>query len=452
MAFTLRLGSSIVRLSKNGCTSKRRFLSLSSLRSGTIVPFKLSDIGEGIRDVTVKEWFVKPGDRVSQFDNICEVQSDKASVTITSRYDGLVKELHYKIDEIALVGEPLIDIELDDENIVENEQEGKREENQKKEEEKEVVKDDRKFKERDDKTSLESSKDTHSEKIQIIATPAVRRLALENNINLSDVTATGKDGRVLKEDVLVYLEKLDRRDKIQDVSQQAGKKMAIKKYSKHMWKTMTQSLSIPHFVYSDECNVTELIRCRNEVKDSLKEQGISLSLMPFLIKAASKALLTIPELNGSLDEEKQCVEISESHNIGVAMDTPEGLIVPNIKDVQNLSILSIAKQLNRLQELGKKASIPLADLTGTTFTLSNIGVVGGNYTKPVIQPPQMVIGAFGKVQKLPRFDDKDNVIVANIIAVSWAADHRVIDGVTMAKYSNLWKYYVEHPIELMLGS
>lgn len=450
MAFILRLGSSIVRLSKNGCTSKRRFLSLSSLRSGTIVPFKLSDIGEGIRDVTVKEWFVRPGDRVSQFDNICEVQSDKASVTITSRYDGLVKELHYKIDEIALVGEPLIDIELDEENIVENEQERKIEENKEKEED--VVKDDKEFKERNDKTSLESSKDIRSEKIQIIATPAVRRLALENNINLCDITATGKDGRVLKEDVLVYLEKLDPRKQIQEVIHQTEKKMPIKKYSKHMWKTMTQSLSIPHFVYSDEYNVTELMRCRNEVKDSFKEQGISLSLMPFLIKAASKALQTIPELNGLLDEEKQCVEISERHNIGVAMDTPEGLIVPNIKDVQNLNILSIAKQLNRLQELGKKASIPLADLTGTTFSLSNIGVIGGNYTKPVILPPQIVIGAFGKVQKLPRFDDKDNVIAANIIAVSWAADHRVIDGVTMAKYSNLLKYYVEHPIELILGS
>ncbi|KAI4497104.1 hypothetical protein M0802_007850 [Mischocyttarus mexicanus] len=439
--------------SKNGCTSKRRFLSLSTLRSGTIVPFKLSDIGEGIRDVIVKEWFVKPGDRVSQFDNICEVQSDKASVTITSRYDGLVKKLHYKIDETALVGDPLVDIELDEKNVVENEQERKRDENKEEEIEEDDAKDERKLKEmKNDKTSSESSKDTCSEKIQIIATPAVRRLALENNINLSDVTATGKDGRVLKEDVLLYLEKLDSKNKIHEISQQAVKKMPIKKYSKHMWTTMTRSLSIPHFVYSDECNVTELIRCRNEVKDSLKEQGISLSLMPFLIKAASKALQLIPELNGLLNEEKQCVEVFERHNIGIAMDTPEGLIVPNIKDVQNLSVLCIAQKLNRLQELGKKASIPLTDLTDTTFSLSNIGVIGGNYTKPVILSPQIAIGAFGKVQKLPRFDDKDNVIAANIIAVSWAADHRVIDGVTMAKYSNLWKYYVEHPIELMLGS
>ncbi|KAF7393291.1 hypothetical protein HZH66_009124 [Vespula vulgaris] len=445
MAFALRVGSSIVQSSKNGCTLKRRFLSLSSLRSGTIVPFKLSDIGEGIRDVTVKEWFVKPGDRVSQFDNICEVQSDKASVTITSRYDGFIRKLHYKVDEIAFIGNPLVDIELNEENVVEREQETKTVETREENENRELEK-------RDDKAISEYSKDIDSEKIQIIATPAVRRLATETNINLADVIGTGKDGRILKEDVLAHLEKFDSKKKIEDVSQQTGKTIPIKKYSKHMWTTMTQSLSIPHFVYSDECNITELIRYRNEVKDSLKEQGISLSLMPFLIKAASKALQVIPELNGWLDEGKQCIRVSEKHNIGIAMDTPEGLIVPNIKDVQNLGILCIAKELNRLQELGKKASISLADLTDATFSLSNIGVIGGSYTKPVILSPQIAIGAFGKVQKLPRFDEKDNVIAANIIAVSWAADHRVIDGVTMAKYSNLWKYYVEHPIELMLES
>lgn len=438
--------------SKNGCTSKHRFLSLSSLRSGTIVPFKLSDIGEGIRDVTVKEWFVKPGDRVSQFDNICEVQSDKAAVTITSRYDGVVKRLHHKVEDVVLVGQPLVDIELEDDEkkgMVDvpglKEQEKYRgksgEEARTSGNERNLVKDE----------ENERRAEFSTEGIQIMTTPAVRRLAMENNINLADVVATGKAGRILKEDVLAYLEKMSSKKKMEDIPELVEKTIPVKKYTKHMWKTMTESLTIPHFVYSDECNVTELIRYRNQVKDTLKEQGISLSLMPFLIKAASKALQVAPELNGWLDEEKQCVRVCERHNIGIAMDTPEGLVVPNIKDVQNLSILCIAKELNRLQELGRKASIPLADLTDATISLSNIGVVGGTYTKPVILPPQVVIGAFGKVQKLPRFDEKDNVIAANVISVSWAADHRVVDGVTMAKYSNLWKYYIEHPVELILG-
>lgn len=185
--------------------------------------------------------FVKPGDRVSQFDNICEVQSDKASVSITSRYDGFIRKLHYKIDEIALIGEPLVDIELDEENVIEKEQETKtvdtREGN-----------DYRELEKRDDKANSERSTDIYSEKIQIIATPAVRRLATENNINLDDVIGTGKDGRVLKEDVLKHLEKFDSKKKIESVSQQTGKTIPIKKYSKHMWTTMTRSL-VPSFSY-----------------------------------------------------------------------------------------------------------------------------------------------------------------------------------------------------------
>lgn len=121
------------------------------------------------------------------------------------------------------------------------------------------------------------------------------------------------------------------------------------------------------------------MHCRNEVKDSLKDRGVFLTMMPFLIKAASRALEQFPELNAWLDEENQTLRILDNHNIGIAMDTPEGLIVPNVKNVQNLSVFAIAKELNKLQELGKQASIPLGDLTDTTFSLSNVGVVSVQY-------------------------------------------------------------------------
>lgn len=431
-------------LGKNIRDQKCRFFSVSYFRYGTVVPFKLSDIGEGIRDVTIKEWYVKPGDRVSQFDNICEVQSDKASVTITSRYDGLIKALHYKVDDIVLIENSLLDIELDDDNgnaqdkttISENLQQQQQQQTTNTK----------------SKQNFESNEEKHIVK-KILATPAVRRIAMEKNINLKDVVSNGKDGRVLKEDILNHLEKISVNPMGEKVEEKSTMEtvVPIKGYSKHMWKTMTQSLNIPHFVYSDECNINRLIDYRNEVKDSLKDEGISLSFMPFFIKAASRALEKVPQLNSWLDEENQALRVQKSHNIGIAMDTSEGLIVPNIKDVQNLNIIEITKELNRLQKFGKKSSIPLNDLSNTTFTLSNIGVVGGTYTKPVILPPQIVIGAFGKIQKLPRFDDKQNIVATNIISISWAADHRVVDGVTMAKYSNFWKYYIENPIFLLLG-
>ncbi|XP_015602708.1 lipoamide acyltransferase component of branched-chain alpha-keto acid dehydrogenase complex, mitochondrial isoform X1 [Cephus cinctus] len=431
MAFILRPCTTI--LLKNV-----RNISINCIQCASVVPFKLSDIGEGIREVTVKEWFVKPGDRVAQFDEVCEVQSDKASVTITSRYDGVVKTLHYNVNESALVGDPLIDIEVDEDTG-------------------QVVSKEKDATEKTDQSHQGSvaaeSTDSREELLgKVLATPAVRRIAVENKIKLKDVPATGKNGRVLKEDIVNHIQK-------DNTSTSAGLKVTVgsskavpaKRYTKHMWKTMTKSLSIPHFVYSDECDVSSLVRLRDDVRSVLKNQGVTLTYMPFFIKAVSRALEKIPELNAWLDEESESIKIIEQHNIALAMDTSDGLVVPNIKNVQDRSIVSIAKELNRLQELGSKASLPLNDLTGGTFSLSNIGVVGGTYTKPVILSPQVVIGAIGRIQKLPRFDANGNVVAANILSVSWAADHRVVDGVTMAKFSNIWKYYVENPFHMTLG-
>ncbi|XP_015602709.1 lipoamide acyltransferase component of branched-chain alpha-keto acid dehydrogenase complex, mitochondrial isoform X2 [Cephus cinctus] len=354
MAFILRPCTTI--LLKNV-----RNISINCIQCASVVPFKLSDIGEGIREVTVKEWFVKPGDRVAQFDEVCEVQSDKASVTITSRYDGVVKTLHYNVNESALVGDPLIDIEVDEDTG-------------------QVVSKEKDATEKTDQSHQGSvaaeSTDSREELLgKVLATPAVRRIAVENKIKLKDVPATGKNGRVLKEDIVNHIQK-------DNTSTSAGLKVTVgsskavpaKRYTKHMWKTMTKSLSIPHFVYSDECDVSSLVRLRDDVRSVLKNQGVTLTYMPFFIKAVSRALEKIPELNAWLDEESESIKIIEQHNIALAMDTSDGLVVPNIKNVQDRSIVSIAKELNRLQELGSKASLPLNDLTGGTFSLSNIGV------------------------------------------------------------------------------
>lgn len=178
---------------------------------------------------------MKPGDRVSQFDNICEVQSDKASVTITSRYDGLIKALHYKVDDIVLIGNSLLDIELDDDNgnaqdkttISENLQQQQQQQTTNTK----------------SKQNFESNEEKHIVK-KILATPAVRRIAMEKNINLKDVVSNGKDGRVLKEDILNHLEKISVNPMGEKVEEKSTMEtvIPIKGYSKHMWKTMTQSL------------------------------------------------------------------------------------------------------------------------------------------------------------------------------------------------------------------
>ncbi|XP_037618843.1 LOW QUALITY PROTEIN: lipoamide acyltransferase component of branched-chain alpha-keto acid dehydrogenase complex, mitochondrial [Sebastes umbrosus] len=449
-----------------------RTLYTTTVTRGPIVQFKLSDIGEGIMEVTVKEWYVKEGDKVSQFDSICEVQSDKASVTITSRYDGVIKRLYYDVDATALVGKPLVDIETESSSEVIQEED--------------VV----------ETPAMAREEHTHQEikghKTQ--ATPAVRRLAMENNIKLSEVVGTGRDGRILKEDILNFLAKQTGAiipptlfQEIQlrppppaaagaaaaataaaarPVSTTAAIKPApttpkpvftgkdvtepLKGFHRAMVKTMTAALKIPHFGYCDEVDLSRLVSLRAELRSMSEGRGVKLSYMPFFIKAASLSLLHFPILNASVDEGCQNITYKASHNVGLAMDTMQGLLVPSVKNVQLLSIFQIAQELNRLQVLGAAGQLGTNELSGGTFTLSNIGSIGGTYTKPVILPPEVAIGALGKIQVLPRFDAGGQVVRAHIMNVSWSADHRVIDGATMCRFSNLWRDYLENPASMVL--
>ncbi|CAL8251790.1 unnamed protein product [Merluccius merluccius] len=434
-----------------------RLFHTTSAWRGPILQFKLSDIGEGIMEVVVKEWYVKEGDKVSQFDSICEVQSDKASVTITSRYDGVIRKLHYTVDEIALVGKPLVDIETDTGPEVPQEED--------------VV----------ETPAMSREEHTHQEikghKTQ--ATPAVRRLALENNIKLSEVVGTGKDGRILKEDILNFLAKQtgailppspfrethesqrpkEKQPATQPATQPAAPKPvlttkdvteSLKGFHKAMVRTMTAALKIPHFGFCDEVDLSRLVALRADLKAISEARGVKLSYMPFFIKAASLGLLHFPILNASIDEACQNITYKAAHNIGLAMDTSQGLLVPNVKNVQLLSVFDIARDLNRLQALGSSGQLGTSDLTGGTFTLSNIGSIGGTYAKPVILPPEVAIGALGKIQILPRFDSNGQLVKAHILNISWSADHRIIDGATMCRFSNLWRQYLENPASMVL--
>jgi len=232
-----------------------------------------------------------------------------------------------------------------------------------------------------------------------LATPAVRRLAQENNIKLSDVVGTGKDGRVLKEDVLNYMENKIH-EKLVDTHNFGPNAAELEKdpirripkavhvmektidttekltaYQKGMFKSMTQALQIPQFGLGDEIDVSNLVKLKPIIKSISEKHGVSISYMPFMIKAASLSLKQFPILNSSLTDTKDALTYKSSHNIGVAMDTPHGLLVPNIKNVESLSIIEIAKELKRLQFSGSIGQLTSADLSGGTFTLSNIGSV-----------------------------------------------------------------------------
>ena len=389
-----------------------------------VVPFNLSDIGEGIAEVLVKEWYVSVGQRVNQFDSICEVQSDKASVTITSKFDGVIKRIYYSVDETARVGQPLVDIEIDAQSTWTSNQlvdeiddqdacERSSSSDATRQSQQEVlVASSRAI------SNLESYKKT-------LATPAVRRLAVQNSINLSDVRGTGKDGRVMKEDLLAHIEKLEmleksKRDRPTDdhmqsasfssISLQArseekqglNKTVAWSSASDHptskrnrltenetvkvspitrgMIKSMTASLSIPHLALADEVNVSKLLEMKRALEkcaagDSSDTATVKITLLPIMIKALSMSLAQFPLLNSVLSESRDDITYIASHNIGFAMATPHGLLVPNVKSVEKLSIFEIALQIRRLMQAGSRGQVSPDDLTGGTFTLSNIGSV-----------------------------------------------------------------------------
>jgi len=436
---------------------RMRGLHMSSSRR-RIEQFNLSDIGEGIKEVTVKEWFVKPGDTVAQFDNICEVQSDKASVTITSKYDGVVTKLYYEVDDIAQTGDPLVDVEIagsgaDPEPVA--------------------------------TTPEEESEAPKVRNVKVLATPAVRRIAMEYGVNLADITGSGKEGRVLKEDILSHT---STKTPVPTPSHTApvftpatpaafptpapapaparpaaplpvrpapvflgeDRTEPTSFMIKAMTKSMSEALKIPHFGYKDEIDMSKLVELRKDLKDAALARGIKLSYMPFMVKACSMALLHFPILNSSLNTQAETITYKAGHNIGLAMDTPMGLMVPNIKGVQQLSVFEIAVELSRLHNLGLAGKLSTQDLSGGTFSLSNIGSIGGTYAKPVILPPEVAIGALGKIYTVPRYSPSGDLRPAQVMNVSWSADHRCIDGATMARFSNMWKGYLESPASMLL--
>ncbi|KAL5487282.1 hypothetical protein EMCRGX_G019865 [Ephydatia muelleri] len=411
-------------------------------------PFNLPDVGEAIETVEVKEWLTKPGDRLSMGDPVCEVQSDKSSVVIYTPLSGVVRQLMYKPGDVAHKGKPLVMIDVEDEGTVQVDQ-GAQEDHAHTSPSPSPTP----AASDSERSAAQSASLSHD---NVLTTPAVRRIARENSIDLRTVVGTGRDGRVLKEDVLKLVEgKWSVRSPYMLACELRWSYCSFSTTSTSfkavMVRTMTASGRVPQFGYSDEVEVSRLVELQGVLKAELGRKGIKFSYMPIFVKALSLALLQYPILNSHVDEACTTITHKSCHNIGIAMDTPEGLIVPNIKGVEQKSVLEIAVDLNRLQELGLKGQLLPSDITGGTFSLSNIGNVGGTYLRPLLLPPEVAIGGLGKIQVLPRFDENGNVTKAHVVRVNWSADHRVIDGATVARFSNVWKSFVNNPATMIVN-
>lgn len=288
-----------------------------------------------------------------------------------------------------------------------------------------------------------------------LATPAVRHLTKELNVSIADVQGTGKDGRVLKEDVQRFAagRTSPSSSAPPSTSSNEDRTIALTPVQSMMFKTMTKSLTIPHFLYSDSFDMTAITMSRKDINQAATSSKTKISALAFIIKAVSLAMTDFPILNARLNTsnpDKPQIAMRGAHNVGVAVDTPQGLIVPVIKGANELSIAEIAVEINRLSSLAKDGKLSAADLTGGTFTVSNVGSIGGTVVSPVIVEGQVAILGVGKARIVPAFDVDGVLVKRQECVLSWSADHRVVDGATVARAAEVVRMLLEQPARMLV--
>jgi len=428
--------------------------------------FILPDIGEGIVECELVKWLVGDGDTIAEDQPVVEVMTDKALVEITAPEAGRVTRLYYQQQENARVHSPLFaytPLERADDS--------------------EAQGDDAREPERDSghpeavtpPVELPVERPASGEPAQrdgaagttarnapanqsagglhgrIPASPAVRRLVRELGVSLSAIPGSGKHGRVLKEDVLAFEKRGDGPRQASEAGANAARVEPIRGMRAVMAKRMVESATtIPHFSYGDEIDVTELLALRERLKAQAEAAGTRLTLMPLIMKALALALQSHPLLNSRVDDAVSEIHYQPHCNIGMAVDSRVGLLVPNVKRVEQLSLLDVAREVARLTEAAREGRVSQADLADGTISISNIGALGGTYAAPLINLPEVAIVALGRTQWLPRFDAQGQVVSRAIMTVTWSGDHRVIDGGAIARFSNQWKGYLEDPQSMLL--
>jgi 2-oxoisovalerate dehydrogenase E2 component (dihydrolipoyl transacylase) len=411
------------------------------------IDFILPDIGEGIVECEIVQWLVHKGDHIAEDQPVAEVSTDKALVQIPSIHAGRVLELYYAEGDIARVHEPLFALETDQAG---EGAEAAAPESPAGEQPAAAAQDASAAQ----PAAAQAPAPAAARGGKVLTTPAVRRLAREHELDLSQVPASGKNERVLKEDVLAYLEQRQSPAASQAAggpAADAGDRVeAIRGPRAVMARAMAEAVAtIPHFTYVDEVDLTALIDLRQRLKARFEAEGVRLTMMPLFMKALSLALREYPVLNSRPNADCTELHYLASHNIGMAVDSRVGLLVPNVKRVQDLSLLELARELNRLTEVAREGRVDPADLRGGTITISNVGAVGGTVATPIINKPEVAIVALGRVQSLPRFNAQGEVEARQLMTASWSGDHRVIDGATMARFSNAWKDYLEEPATML---
>jgi pyruvate dehydrogenase E2 component (dihydrolipoamide acetyltransferase) len=402
--------------------------------------FVLPDLGEGITEGEVRKWLVKVGDAVEEHQNVLEIETDKAVVEVPSPKKGKVAKLNKKEGDIVKVGEVLMTIAGEGEAAEPKATEAKTPT--------------KKPEARPAKAAEERPKSVSvvgvlpEEEEMVLATPAVRAAAREAGVDIDSLKGTGPAGSVTMEDVKAATGK---GKKTEDAFGPA-ERIPLKGLRRTIAKNLTVSQRTTAFVTGmDEADITELWDLREREKKALLEKGVHLTFLPFFMKAVIHALPEHPMLNASLDDEREEVIIRKYYNLGVAVDTPDGLMVPVIRNAAKKTILELAVELQELSVKARDRKIKLEEMKGGTFTITNWGHFGGTFATPIINYPEAAILGMGKISEKP-WVKNGQIVIRKILPLSLTFDHRLTDGVDASLFLSKIVSYLEDPALIFIES
>jgi pyruvate dehydrogenase E2 component (dihydrolipoamide acetyltransferase) len=412
--------------------------------------FKFPDIGEGLTEGEIVRWLVKEGEEVKEGQPLVEVETDKALAEIPSPRTGVILKILAKEKEVVKVGQVIVVIGEKGEAVAAPPPRPK------------SVGVVGELEEAPEEAPAAAAKAEPVKPAPVsehaLATPSVRALARELGVDINQVPGTGPEGRVLEKDVRQFAEgKAKPAEEVKGVKKArkydlygSVERIPLRGVRRSIAKAMVKSkYTAPHVTAMDEADVTELWKIREKEKKVAEGKGIKLTILPFLIKSVIGGLIEHPFLNATLDDENEEIILKKYFNIGLATDTPEGLMVPVIKNAKQKSIFELAQESAQLAEKARNRTIDLADLKGGTFTITNYGAVRGTYGTPIINYPEVAILGVGRIQEMPVARD-GKVVIRKVLPLSISFDHRVVDGAEAARFLNTLISLLEDPDLILL--
>lgn len=451
--------------------------------------FRLPELGEGIHEGEIVKWYVQPGDTVEEDQVIMEVQNDKAVVEVPSPVKGKVLELKVTEGTVSVVGDPLIEFEVEGEvpNLPDHGHgDAPAAEAPAAAEKMEPGCDIGSQVSANANQALETPMAQATatavaapiDRKHVLATPSVRKYAREKGVQLANVPGTGKLGRITREDIDRFvaggaapaaaapaqaaaeaaaaptgIAQAAAAPTVHYTPAQAGEleeRVPLKGMRKAIAKAMVKSAyTAPHVTIFDEVDVTALVNMRKEAKPLAEERGVKLTYLPMIVKAVVAGLKKFPELNASIDDEKQEVIYKKYYNIGIATSTEDGLLVPVVKAADRKSIFEIAGEISELAKKARDRKATTDELKGSTFSITNIGSAGGMFFTPIINHPDVAILGVGRISEKPIVKNGE-IVVGQMLHLSLSFDHRLVDGEPAQRFVNYVKQLLENPTLLVM--